>query len=394
MRTIFISFIMFQFLLSLFGCKSGSSASTTSREVGPFTIETITRTGKTWNMNYGRVSYTNVSYDVKYKGEAITMGDSLETNTGLPGIWRVFFLKDAPQPTLLLGSQSLYLIKEINDKAVVKPIHVQGSDFASIQWLDQEHGQPGIYREIYSSDQFDTEMELSGGRYMAISQALVLDTRTFEEYPFNTDNHLVDGYYKGGTGAVAFSPDSSQLVYYGSKYDEQDYNITFHALIVYNFRNGNHYAVPFDKDSFKLKDQFIFPEGWVNDYFEWQVQPDSGYKLVTRQQHLPLPRKGDILYQRNNGYWYVIEPADESLMPVLTEYIRKELNLREDQVHHVKEEYSNRTTFDVPGKSLVVQYGEYGEDLVFRDERTPTYSLENRELITRIAKGFDKILQK
>ena len=87
---------MLQFLLSLFGCKSGSSA-TTSSEVGPFTIETITRTGKTWNMNYGRVSYTNVSYDVKYKGNVITMGDSLETNTGLPGIWRVFFLKDAPQ---------------------------------------------------------------------------------------------------------------------------------------------------------------------------------------------------------------------------------------------------------------------------------------------------------
>lgn len=63
--------IMFQFILALFGCNKEPSSSTASSMLGPFTIETITKTGKSWNINYGRVPYTNISYDVKYKGQPL-----------------------------------------------------------------------------------------------------------------------------------------------------------------------------------------------------------------------------------------------------------------------------------------------------------------------------------
>ena len=174
---------MLQFILGLFGCNKAPTNTIISSDVGPFTIETITQTGKAFNANYGMVNQTTISYAVKYKGEPLKMSDNLETNTGLPGIWRVFFLKDAPTPSLILGSQSLYLVTIENDKPVIKTLFEQGSDFASIQWLDSEEGQPGMYREVYSSDQADTEVELSGGRYMAISHAVILDTKTFQIYP-------------------------------------------------------------------------------------------------------------------------------------------------------------------------------------------------------------------
>src|SRR6187549_751369 len=109
-------FLMLQFILSLFGCSKAPSTTITSSELGPFTIETITKTGKTYNINYGRVGYSNVSYDVKFKGEPIAFEGGLEDNTGLPGIWRIFTLHNTPQPTLLLGSQSLYLVTLENDK--------------------------------------------------------------------------------------------------------------------------------------------------------------------------------------------------------------------------------------------------------------------------------------
>ena len=89
----------------------------------------------------------------------------------------------------------------------------------------------------------------------------------------------------------------------------------------------------------------------------------------------------------------MVEPAEESLMHVLAEHVRKAFNLREDQVHHDKQPFNNRITFDIPNIELVIQYGEYGEDLVLRQENLSSYSLENRELITRLGKGFDKILQ-
>jgi hypothetical protein len=382
---------MLQFILSLFGCKKAPTITTTSQAAGPFTIETITEKGKTYNLNYGRVNYTTISYDVKYKGEPLQLGDQLETNTGLPGIWRVFSLKDAPAPTLLLGSQSLYLVTLENDKPAIKPLYEQGSDFASIQWLDSEAGQPGAYREIFSSDEFDTETELSGGRYMAISHAVVLDTKTKETFPYNTNNESVEGYGINGWNVIGFSPDSTQLIHRGYRYDSANYEIIHLALLVYNFKTGERYAVPFDKYKLKLKnDDKITPE-WIADYFEWKPMEDGKLKLAARPLDTLPYQKGILFFERNKGYSYTLDPVKESMLEHLSAFIQAELKLDPSAVYRMDGDYLNRLYIKYGDITLMLIYGEYREDLVLRQDAEIDIAV-NKEIMTRLGKGFNAIL--
>ncbi len=382
---------MLQFILSLFGCKKAPTITTTSNAAGPFTIETITETGKTYNINYGKVDYTTISYAVKYKGEPLQLGENLETNTGLPGIWRVFSLKDAPSPTLLLGSQSLYLVTLENDKPAIKPLYEQGSDFASIQWLDSEAGQPGEHREIFSSDEFDTQTELSGGRFMAISHAVVLDTKTNETFPYNTNNEPVEGYTINGWKVIGFSPDSTQLIHRGYQNDSANYEITHLALLSYNFRTGERYAVPFDKYKLKLKnDEKITPE-WIADYFEWRKMEDGTYKLTARPLDSLPYQKGLLFFERHKGYSYTLDPVKESMREHLSAYIQQELKLDPSAVYRIDGDYLNRVYIKYGEIILMLIYGEYGEDLVLRQDAKIDLAI-NKDLMTRLGKGFNAIL--
>jgi hypothetical protein len=385
--------IMFHFLLSLFGCKRAPSETTVSQELGPFTIETITRTGKTWNMNYGRVNYTNISYDVKYKGKPLQFKDGLETNTGLPGIWRVFYLPDAPIPTLLLGSQSLYLVQLENEEPIIRPLHVQSSDFASVQWLDSEGGQPGICREIFSSDEYDTENILSGGRYLAISGAAVLDTRTFELYPFDPNKEWIDGYSIGRKNIVAFSPDSTQVVLCGQKNDEVDYMKTHYAWVCFNFRDKTGYAVPFDSEALHMKSEEHIDQEWFTDHFEWKKSDSGQVRLQVIRRDTPAPQKGKLFFGRHVGYQYELDPVREPMIEHLFQYIKSELQPDTAKITRTKEEYNNKYIIPYQQTQLLLKYGEYGNDLILKEDPPQLSQPENKALISRIAKGFNAMLQ-
>ena len=380
---------MFQFILALFGCKKTPAVSTTSTMHGPFTIETITRTGKTWNANYGRANYTNVSYAVKYKGEPLQLSNKLETNTGLPGIWRVFTLKDAPVPTLILGSQSLYLVTIENDQPVIRPLFEQGSDFAAIQWLDSEEGQPGIYREVFSSDEHDTEVELSGGRYMAISHAVVLDTKTFELFPFNTDNESIDDYYPDQRRAIAFSPDSTQVVYGAARQNAEDYSL---GLMCYEFRTGKKYLVTYDQVKLNVYDGFKLYPDWLQDYFEWAKNEQGELRLQLKKLEKPPFRKGIIHFERYPGYEYKLYPVKETLMDPLYQFMVKELRIDTAQVQQVHEQYNNKITIPYDGRTFIIEYGKYGNDLVLYEDGQNTPYDVNKVLIQQIGKGFNALL--
>ena len=64
---------------------------------------------------HGRVPYSSSSYTVYNKDQPIRFGAKLETNTGIPGVWRVLLLKDSTIPALIAGSQSLYVVTIEND---------------------------------------------------------------------------------------------------------------------------------------------------------------------------------------------------------------------------------------------------------------------------------------
>lgn len=383
---------MLQFILGLFGCKKAPATTIISSEVGPFTIETITQTGKSYNINYGMVNQTTISYAVKYKGEPLTIGDNLETNTGLPGIWRVFFLKDAPAPSLIFGSQSLYLVTLDSDKPVIKTLFEQGSDFASIQWLDSEAGQPGMYREVYSSDQTDKEVELTGGRYMAITHAVVFDSKTFELFPFNPNNEEVGGYHVHQRSAAAFSPDSSQVVYCAYRQDEKDYMLNHFALVCYAFKRGIAYAVPFDRDSLYLKDDSKISTEWIYDYFEWKQQDSGSMRLQLRTLDKKPYRKGIVFYERYLGYKYILDPVSEPMLTHLATFIQNELQITPDNIQHINEEYYNRFIMAYQDKTITVKYGEYGSDLLVTYEGDGLTMAESKTLISKIGKGFNVIL--
>ena len=81
---------------------------------------------------------------------------------------------------------------------MVDPILEQSSDFASVQFLDSEEGQPGPFMEVFSKsdtlgmDQLDT---LKGGRYLLVSGHVVLDIQAGKQMLFNKDNNPVDNYF-------------------------------------------------------------------------------------------------------------------------------------------------------------------------------------------------------
>ena len=381
--------IMFKLILSLFGCKKAPGDSSTSQAMGPFTIETITRHGSSFNMNYGRVKTTTISYEVKYKNEPLRMSDKLEVNTGLPGIWRVFYLKDAPRPTLLLGSQSLYLATEENNKVTVKPVLEQNYDFASVQWLDSEAGQPGIYREIYSSDEADKDTELSGGRYMVISRAAVLDVHTLSIYPFNPNNELTDGYYNDQHAAIAFSPDSTQFATSGSMQNATGYDFAF---IVYDFKSGSSYAVPYSTRELHIANAFELSSELFNDFFEW-VKTDQGtLRLQKKKLDKPPFRKGRLVFERWPGYSYIMNPVDSTMKTILADYIMEKSGLTKEQMVQDTQEYSNKISFTFKGNDYILQHGEYGGDLRLRCDGNVSDLKENQIFVTEIAKGFNAIL--
>ena len=356
--------------------------------LGPFTIETTTKKGKTWNMNSGRVPYTSSSYSVYYKDQPIRFGAKLETNTGVPGVWRVLFLKDSPTPALIAGSQSLYLVTIENEQPVVKTLFEQGYDFASVQWLDSENGQPGIYREIFSSDERDTEVELSGGRYLAISHAVVLDTKTFRVYPFNSNNDMIDEYSPDQHRAIALSPDSTQIVYGAAKQIADGY---LQGLICYDFKSGTKYLVTYDKVKFRMYDPFKLHVEWMNDYFEW-TKNDKGELRLQVRNTLPVNQKGIVHFERYPGFEYKIYPVKIELMDKLYEYVQEELHLETANVTRVNEEFNHTIAFPYEGRNYIIEYGKYGGDLVFYETGDSTSYEENKVLIQRIGKGFNELL--
>ena len=89
---------------------------------GPFTIRATATKSKQFNINYGMVNQTDVAYTILHNGKPVVFPDALQRNTGLPYLWRVYALPGAPDPTLIAGSQSLYLIYLKNGAPVVESI--------------------------------------------------------------------------------------------------------------------------------------------------------------------------------------------------------------------------------------------------------------------------------
>lgn len=158
---------------------------------GPFEIRIEASSGKQFDLDKGKVGWTRVAYSIWHEGKPVPFPKELQSNTGLPYLWQVYALPGAPDPTLLVGSQSLFLIYLQDGIPVVQPILEQNSDFASLQFLDSENGQPGPYSEVYvrnSTDNLDLLDSLQGGRFLMLGEKAVLDVQTRRVQPFHLNN--------------------------------------------------------------------------------------------------------------------------------------------------------------------------------------------------------------
>ncbi|MBK7810992.1 MAG: hypothetical protein IPI50_07095 [Saprospiraceae bacterium] len=366
---------------------------------GPFTIVAKASSSKQYNMNYGMVNRTDVAYSLLYNGKAVQFPGSLQTNTGLPFLWKVYALTDLAEPTLIAGSQSLYLIYIKDGQAVVEPLMKQSHDFASLQFLDAENGQPGTYFEVYSKsdtanlDQLDS---LYGGRYLMVGEHAVLDVQTKQIWPFNTNNEAVENYsYPNPHGAFAFSPDQKSIVFLAEfqSWNSQDEDLpeSEHALVVYDYYKDKGYTVKFDDTDTRMVDIFSATREWFEQFFEWN-QTHEGNKLQLKHHEHPVPWTGRF---KSNDHYYTLYPVKSGLVPIFLDFVLHQMSWTKEQI--VKDE-----TGEYTGRRIELVKDEIKLDIHF-DEEEQSLSLskhlyaddtpESQILVKKIADAFDAELK-
>jgi hypothetical protein len=364
---------------------------------GPFTVRATAVTSKQLNMNYGFVDQTSVAYAIFHNGKPVPFPDALQSNTGLPYLWNVYTLAGTPDPTLLAGSQSLYLVYLKNGAPVVEPILEQHSDFASLQFLDSANGQPGPYQEVYAKNDA-AEMgkleNLAGGRYLMVGEHAVLDVQTRSVQRFHADNSSIDNYsFPTPHGALAFSPDRKSIVFRGAfqSWNTPDENLpdSEHALVVYNFTRDSGYVLAFDDTALRLLNAQGMDFPWFEKFFAWQSSSE-GDRLRLRTLDKQPYWTGSFTQEYDSPY-YTLYPVKASMLPVFLAFLEQQkgwtkANIVEDKSH----EYTGRViTFADGNMKFNVYMKEDEQTLQFSkylyDDASPEYTA----LVKKLADAFE-----
>lgn len=373
----------------------GSDTSTIQKEFayGPFVIRVEATTGSYYNINNGWSKQTTISHAIYHEGKPVAFSSNLETNTGLPFLWRVYALPDAPVPTLIAGSQSLFRVYMQDGQPIVEPLREQSTDFASVQFLDSEGGQPGPFMEVFAKsdtlemDQLDT---LKGGRYLLVSGHMVLDVQTGKRWDFNTDNKAVDNYgYPQPPGAIAFSPDQKKIVFNAGfqSWNTEDSELpdSEHAIVVYDYETDKGYTVLYDDTDTRMKNMSDINLQWFNTYFEWNAAGDT--LQLKKWDQLP-PWIGS--YNERDNYYYLY-PVKAGMLPVFKDFVLQQMGWNASNI--LKD-----TTGEYTGRTIEMGNGATKLDIVFReDDQQISFSKnlyepdapEYRNIVQKIAKAFD-----
>lgn len=367
---------------------------TVVREIahGPFTVRLERFSSWSFNMNVGRqVEHISIRYSVWYRGQPVAFSEQLQTNTGFRHLWRVYILQDAPSPTLLAGSQSLYLIYEKDGAAVVSPVEEQGTDFANLQWLDARDGQPAPSNDVFMADE-NTPMDrldtLAGGEYLLVNRHYVLHVPTLEKFACNPNNEAIDNY-SYSRDALAFSPDRRTIVFPAEyqTWNSPEKTPFRKGLFAFDFTEGKGYVVPFGKTETRLYDDQEITPAWFETYFEWQKTDGADLLIKKRLPNPPLwtGRFGDIGYNL-----FPVKPDMQALL----------LQFTFDHLHWTREQIREESYHEYTGRRIrigrdgifleVVQKGDVvslSRDLYDGDET------RNLEKVREIGAAFNALLE-
>ncbi len=366
---------------------------------GPFIIRAKVSSGRQIDINYGMVNRTHVAYSILYQGKPIEFSSGLQNNTGLPYLWNVYIVAEAKQPTLIAGSQNLYLIYIDEGNPIVEPLLKQSHDFASLQFLDSEQGQPGQYQEVYSKNDtinLDQLNRLEGGRYLMIGEQTILDIHTFQKWGFHENNEAIDNYsFPVPHGALAFAPDQKSIVFLAAfqSWNAQDEDLpdSENALVVYDFVNDTGYVVKFDNTATRLINISEANLQWFNRFFKWN-QINGTYQLELIQNQKPPYWTGR--YNSDDNY-YTLYPVKPGMLPVFLDFVLNQLGWSKASI--VRDETNEYT-----GHCLDLENDNIKLDIRFKeDEQTLSFSknlyvedsLKYHLLVKKIATIFDSELQ-
>lgn len=366
---------------------------------GPFTIRATANTGRELNMNYGMVDRTQVAYSILYQGKAIEFPDGLQSNTGLAFLWNVYALEGARQPSLIAGSQNLYLIYINEGTPSVEPLLKQSHDFASLQFLDSNQGQPGLYEEVFSkSDTANLEQlnRLAGGCYLMIGEQTVLDIQTFEKWNFHVNNDAIENYsFPAPHGALAFAPDQKSIVFLAEfqSWNAQDEDLpeSENALVVYNYLKDTGYVVKFDNTATRLINIREANLQWFNRFFEWRKTQDGYHLELIKYQKLPY---WTGRFDSTDAY-YTLYPVKPSMLPVFLDFVLNQLgwtkaNIVRDETH----EYTGHCLdLEFENTKLDIRFKEDEQSLSFSKNLYVENSTKYGLLVKKIADTFDAELQ-
>jgi hypothetical protein len=338
-------------------------------QYGPFTIRADASTGKTFNVNYGIVDQTTVRYSIWFNDKPIRFPDNLQTNTGLPFLWRVYALVDASEPTLIAGSQSLYTIYLKDGQPVLEPLVEKDNDFASLQFLDGDDGQPSEKIDVVmvgDTDGMEDLPLLSGGSLLLVSGQLVLDIHSGKKHFFNRSKELIDGCsFPGFLGAIALAPDRKSIVYHGycssSNLATEDLPDSEHAIVVYNFEADSGYAVKYDDTATRMTNTEEINREWFSTYFEWIKQPSGRDKLQLKAfdpSPNPLPPwLGKLNTQ--DGY-YNLYPVEPSMQSVFLDFVLSQLGWNNSNI-------LSDETGEYTGRRILIGDATTKLDIVYRE---------------------------
>lgn len=395
---IFLAILTILALLVFYGFWRLNRTTTQKHEntYGPFVIRSEATTGKAFNMNYGMVDQTTVRQSILYNGNPVLFPSALQTNTGLPFLWRVYALAGTPEPTLLAGSQSLYLVFVRDGKAVVEPVNEQSSDFASMQCLDSENGQPGERREVYMLNDIEDAKTLDTiqcSQYLLVNNCVVLDVKTMKQTPFNTGNHTVGHYYLNHTpGALAFSPDRKVIVFRAnfSSYDTETKDLpeTEGGLVAYDYTRDTGYVLPYNDTELRVTSPEDLTFAWFTTYFEWVKNKTGDDELRAKKLDKPANWLGK--YQERDNY-YTLFPVKPSMVPVFRDFVLQYMKWGQEAIVKTETgEYTGLRIDLVSGSvKLDIGYQEDDQRISFSkhlyDEDKPDY----RKLVKSIADAFN-----
>lgn len=376
--------VVFMGILSFFQCKKASSQVVEQIQSGPFVIEVLTKPYSSFNMNTGRrVENPYIGYRLTYQGQDVPYPDRLESNTGVPGLWRVFPLEGTPVPSLIAASQNVFLITEENGACKVKKLDVHTSSFATLQWLDSEKGQPGAKHEIYVRSEPEKLDTLTGGRYLLVNEQMVLDITTLETWKIEKLSYKTEDYYS--ERLVAFSPAKKDLVFVGNRHNGEKYE---YALCIYDFFTNEAYAVPFDQNQTRLHQTDQINTAWVDTFFEWQELSDSTSKLALKTLNKPQPWKG--FYPITESY--AIAPVGEGMFAIFIDFLKNHLQLSDADFK--KESWSGKNHFviDINEARFSIGYLEEQKQVYFEKSMLGNSKLKEMEMVREIGEAFNQLL--